>query len=106
MVDWIFVSLTALSGLFFTLGDILFKWWAGKSNHMFMVGALMTYLIAGLFLAFSFQRRELAVANAVMISFNIMAVTIAGFTIFKEVLGLKEIIGITLVIIAVIIFNI
>jgi multidrug transporter EmrE-like cation transporter len=105
MLDWIFIMLTLCSGLFFTLGDVLFKWWAGKSNIIFMIFALVTYLIAGLFLAFSFQRRELAVANAVMISFNIVAVTIVGFTLFKEVLGLKEIIGITLVIIAVIILN-
>jgi multidrug transporter EmrE-like cation transporter len=105
MIDWIFLTLTLCSGLFFTLGDVLFKWWAGKSSTLFMILALITYLIAGLFLAFSFQRKELAVANAVMISFNIIAVTVAGFFLFKEVLGLKEMIGITLVIIAVIILN-
>lgn len=105
MIDWIFILLTASSGLFFTLGDILFKYWAEKSNILFMISALVTYLIAGMFLAFSFQRRELAVANAVMISFNIVAVTIIGLTLFREILGLKEIIGITLVIIAVIILN-
>jgi small multidrug resistance pump len=105
MIDWMFIMLTLCSGLFFTLGDIFFKWWAGKSSLTFMILALITYLIAGLFLAFSFQRKELAVANAVMISFNIIAVTIVGFLLFKEVLGLKEMIGITLVIIAVIILN-
>lgn len=106
MIDWIFIGLVALSALLFTGGDVFLKYWAQNSNLYYMLTAFVFYLIAGVVLAVSFKRRELAVAIAVLTCFNLIAIAILGLVIFKEALGLKEIIGITLAILAIIVFNI
>ena len=105
-MDWIFIILAAASGLLFTAGDVFLKYWAVKSNPYHMAVAFVFYIIAGIVLAFSFKRKEIAVAVAVLICFNLVTVAILGFTLFKETLGLKEIIGLTLAIFAIIILNI
>lgn len=105
-MDWIFLLLAAFSGILFTIGDIFLKFWALKSNYINMVVAIIFYIIAGVVLAYSFKRREIAIAVAVLICFNLITIAIVGFTLFKEVLGLKEIIGISLAIVAIIVLNI
>jgi multidrug transporter EmrE-like cation transporter len=105
MIDWIFISLTALSALLFTGGDVFLKYWTQKSSPTYMIIAFAFYLIAGVVLAMSFKRRELAVAIAVLTCFNLIAIAVIGLVLFKEVLGLKEIIGITLAILAIVVFN-
>jgi len=106
MIDWIFILLVSISGLLFTAGDIFLKYWAGKSSPLYMAIAIVFYVIAGLFLAYSFKRRELAVAIAVLTCVNLLAIALVGFTLFKEVLGLKEIIGISFAFLAVILLTI
>jgi len=102
-MDWIFIILAASSGLLFTAGDIFLKYWANKSNPYTMIIAFIFYIIAGTVLAFSFKRKEIAIAVAVLICFNLLTVAILGVTIFKETLGLKEIVGISLALIAIIV---
>ena len=58
-----------------------------------MALAFLFYLIGGVVLGFSFRRKEIAIA--VLISFNLIAVAILGFTLFKESLGLKQILGLS-----------
>ena len=105
-MDWIFIALAASSGLIFTVGDIFLKYWATKSNPYTMIIAFIFYIIGGVILAYSFKRKEIAVAVAVLICFNLITVAILGFTIFKETLGLKEIIGLSLALTAIILLNI
>ncbi len=105
-MDWIFLLLAAASGLVFTLGDILLKYWSNSNNHYLLGAGFAVYLIAGLLLALSFKRKEIAVAVAVLICFNLITVAILGFTLFREALGLKEVIGISLAITAVILLNV
>ncbi|MFH0831713.1 MAG: SMR family transporter [archaeon] len=105
-MDIIFMILAAASGLLFTGGDVFLKYWAVKPNPYHMAIAFVFYIIAGTVLAFSFKRKEIAVAVAVLICFNLITVAILGFTLFKETLGLKEIIGISLAIVTIIILNI
>jgi len=105
-MDWLFIVLTAVSGVIFTAGDVFLKYWSQKSNPYLMAAGFLAYIIAGTLLALSFKRKDIAVAVAVLICFNLITVAILGFTLFKEVLGLKEIIGISLAIVAVIVLNI
>ena len=72
----------------------------------FMLSAFAIYIMAAVMTAYSFKRREIAVAVAVLLCFNLIALAILGFTLFKETLGLKEIIGITLTLFAIVIFNV
>ena len=105
-MDWIFVLLATGSGVVFAVGDILLKFWANKPNVSFMVSAFILYIIAGFLLAYSFRRREIAVALAVLLCANLLLVTIIGFTVFKETLGLKEMIGVTLTMISIILLTV
>ncbi len=104
-MDWIFLLLAALSGLLFTVGDIFLKYWANRSYPYQMALAFLFYLIGGVVLGFSFRRKEIAIAVAVLICFNLIAVSIIGFTLFKESLGLKQVLGLSLVAIAIFILN-
>ncbi len=105
-MDWIFILLAGLSGVLFTTGDIFLKYWSNKSSPYTMGAAFMFYIIAGTLLALSFKRREIAVAVAVLICFNLIAVAILGFVLFRETLGLKEVIGLSLIIIAIVLLNV
>jgi multidrug transporter EmrE-like cation transporter len=105
-MDWIFVLLAGISGLLFTGGDVFLKYWANASKpHNLIIGFLF-YIAAGTILALSFKRKEIAVAVAVLVCFNLITVAILGLTIFKETIGLKEMIGISLAAVAIIIFNV
>lgn len=105
-MDWMFIVLGAVSGILFTLGDVFLKYWSNKSPSYYLVIGFLFYILAGTVLAFSFKRKEMAVAVAVLICFNLIAVSVLGFTIFKETLGLKEIIGMSLAITAVIVLSV
>jgi len=105
-MDWIFIILAATSGIFFTIGDVFLKYWANKSNSFDMIIAFIFYIIAGVVLAYSFKRKEMAVAVAVLICFNLITIAIVGFTLFKETLGLKEVIGISLALTSIIVLNV
>ena len=105
-MDWTFIILAGSSGIVFAFADILLKYWSVKSNHWFMIGAFLLYIVAGLLLAFSFKRKEVAVALAVLLCFNLILIAVLGFTLFKETLGLKEIIGITFALIAIVVLSI
>jgi multidrug transporter EmrE-like cation transporter len=105
-MDWMFVILGAASGILFTLGDVFLKYWASKSPSYYLVLGFLFYILAGTVLAFSFKRKELAVAIAVLICFNLITVSILGFTIFKETLGVKEFVGMGLAIAAVVVLSV
>lgn len=70
-----------------------------------MAAGFIFYILAGLFLAFSFKRQGIAVAVAVLICFNLITVTLLGFVLFKEVLGLKEALGLGLALVVIILLN-
>ncbi|MBN1645644.1 hypothetical protein JW868_01240 [Candidatus Woesearchaeota archaeon] len=105
-MDWIFLILAATAGVVFTGGDIFLKYWATKASPYFLVFAFLLYIIAGTLTAFSMKRKEIAVAIAVLICVNLIAVAVLGFTLFKETLNLKAILGISLALVAVIILSI
>ena len=105
-MDWTFIALAAASGLIFTAGDVLLKYWANKGSPYLMAAGFAAYIAAGFLLALSFKRKEIAVAVAVLICFNLITVAILGSTIFKEALGMKEIIGISLAVTATILLNV
>lgn len=105
-MDWMFIFLGAASGFLFTLGDVFLKYWANKSPSYYLVIGFLFYILAGTVLAFSFKRKELAVAIAVLICFNLITVSVLGFTLFKETLGVKEFIGMGLAIAAVIVLSV
>lgn len=105
-MDWTFLGLAAASGLLFTAGDILLKYWAESAGKLHFVGALLLYLVAAVALGFSFRRREVAVAVAVLVSFNVIAISVAGFYLFGESLAPRELAGIALAVIAVVLLNV
>lgn len=104
-MDWLFILLSAGSGILFTAGDLFLKYWADNSRPWDMVFAFTFYILAGVALAFAFKRKEIAIAVAVLICFNLILVACIGFFVFKEPLGTKEIIGLSLAAVAVVLLN-
>ena len=104
-MDPIFLLFAGVSALLFIVGDVLLKFWAERSNVWFMIIAFAVYIVAGFFTALSLKRKDLAIAIAVMLSINLIGVALIGFTVFKEALGLKEVIGISFALAAIIILN-
>ncbi len=105
-MDWIFILLAATSGILFTAGDVFLKLWAESSRFYYVLVALFVYVIATIALGYSFKREKIAIAVAVLICFNLITVAFVGFTYFQETLGLKEVIGISLALLAVILLNV
>ncbi len=104
-MDWIFILLAAASGVLFTAGDVFLKFWAESSTFYYMLIALLLYVIASIALGYSFKREKIAIAVAVLICFNLITVALVGFTFFHETLGLKEILGIGLALVAIVLLN-
>lgn len=94
MKNWL--PLTLICGVLYTLGDLFMKKWALKPSwSMYLLGALM-YVIGMNFLAFSYRFKNIAVATALAVIFNIIALTVISITYFKEPLTIKQMFGLIL----------
>jgi len=97
--------LMILCGAAYTVGDIAMKKWImHPSLWPYLVGALM-YLIGMNFLAFSYLYRNIAVATAVCVIINIVSLTIISWVFFKEPLTVRQLAGIAVSMIAVLLLE-
>lgn len=105
-MDWIFLLLAGMSGLMFTSGDIFLKYWSMQAGHWMFGLGLLSYTFAATFLAYSFKRKEIALTVAVLLCFNLITVALLGWWLFDEAPGLKEIIGMSMALGAIVLINI
>lgn len=99
------ILLLFIGGLGLTLGDVIMKKWVVSSNHMFYVVGMIAYVIAIGFLAESFKYKNFAVANAICVGFNIIALAIVSWLYFKEALSLAQVLGIGLVVVGIVVLE-
>jgi multidrug transporter EmrE-like cation transporter len=93
--------LTIICGIFYTAGDIAMKKWiTNPTIGSYVIGALL-YVVGMNFLAFSYKYKNIAVATALCVIVNIILLTIVSWVYFKEPLTTKQLVGITLSMIAI-----
>ena len=80
-------------GVLLTLGDIVFKYYAGHHN-VYLYGLGLLLYIAGLVpLIESYKFTNIEVASALLVLFNIAILTVAGWLLFKEKISALELVG-------------
>lgn len=81
------------------------KKWVNTNAYIFYFLGLFVYLIGLNFLAQSFRFKNIAVASAIFIIFNIVTLSFVSWLYFKESLSLLQIAGIVIGIIAIVVLE-
>jgi multidrug transporter EmrE-like cation transporter len=101
-MNWLALGLLAIGGVVLTIGDLFMKKWVVSNFFWIYIIGMFFYIIGLNFLAFSFKYKNIAVASVIFILINIITLLLFSYFYFKEKLGIYEIAGITLGIIAII----
>lgn len=96
MMQYLPLILLFIGGLILTIGDIVMKKWVSNNNTSIFLIGLMIYLVALIFLAYSFKYKNIAVASTIFVIFNIITLLFFSWFYFKETLTPLQIIGIVL----------
>ena len=99
------IVLLFIGGVGLTVGDIIIKKWVVSSNHIFYIIGMIAYVIAIGFLAESFKYKNMAVANAICVGFNIITLVIVSWFYFKETLTISQLIGVGLVVLGIVVLE-
>lgn len=91
-----------LSGIFLTAGDVVIKKWVNENNKLFYLIAWILYLIGVYLMIETFKSRNIAVATALSVIFNVVTLTIFTYFYFKEPLSTGQLVGIILSVSAII----
>ena len=94
-----------IGGLGLTIGDVIIKKWVTTNNHIFYLVGMVAYVIAIGFLAESLKYKNMAVANAICVGFNVVTLVIVSWFYFKETLTITQLIGIGLVIAGIVVLE-
>ena len=91
-----------VGGVLLTLGDIVFKYYAGHhSPYLYGLGLLL--YVGGLIpLIESYKYANIEVASALLVLFNIAILTLVGWLFFKEHIGVAELLGLFFAVLAII----
>ena len=88
-------TLILISGaIFLTIGDVVFKYWTGHEKLPLYILGLLLYLIGLMFLVWSYKFENIEVASALLVIFNIIALTVIGWLYFNERISVIELLGI------------
>ena len=85
-----------IGGVFLTLGDVIYKYWAGHEHLSLYLIGLALYLVGLVFLVESYKFQNIEVSSALIVLFNIAMLTLVGWAYFHEKIGLFEIAGLLL----------
>ena len=92
-------------GIILTAGDVLMKKWSVSNDPFLYAAGMVLYLISLNFLAYSFKLKDLAIASALVVIFNILSLAAIGYFFFDEKLSVSKMIGLLLFTAAVILFE-
>ena len=82
------------------------KWWFVHKSYLYLLGAFLSLGIAAIFFACTLKYQNLVVMNLVWIGLSVLTGTLAGLLIFKESIGVLQIVGMIIVLIGVVLLNI
>ncbi|MBX9809723.1 hypothetical protein K2X92_05025 [Candidatus Gracilibacteria bacterium] len=91
-----------IGGILLTLGDIALKKWAISDKYMFYGLGLFLYLIGIIFFSFTLREKNLAIANTILVTVNIISLACVSHFYFEEKLSIVQLGGIILCMIGVI----
>jgi multidrug transporter EmrE-like cation transporter len=94
-----------LGGSILTLGDIALKKWAIDDKYLYYAIGLLCYLVGVIFFSLTLREKNLAIANTILVTVNIVTLTLVSYFYFHERLSLVQIGWILLSIIGVVILE-
>ncbi|MFA6460872.1 MAG: EamA family transporter [Candidatus Woesearchaeota archaeon] len=99
-------TILLIAGLCVTSGDIVLALWAKQSKaYLFLIGMLLN--VAGIIVyAQSLRLESVGIATAMFLGINILAVTIMGMFVFKEMLNLKQALGLAGMVLAMVVLEV
>lgn len=100
------LTILLIAGITLTIGDLFAGIWIKKSKKIFYILTLFLYMIGLNFLIYSFRFEDIAVASIIMEIFNIVTLTFAGIFLFKENITRREVAGIIVGLISVLILEV
>jgi multidrug transporter EmrE-like cation transporter len=83
-------------GIFLTIGDIVFKYWAGQEGWPLYLFGMALYVCGLVPLVASYKYANIELASALLILFNIVLLTIVGWLYFHEKIQPLEVLGLLL----------
>ena len=89
--------LIILSGsIFLTVGDIMAKIWVQHNKPLYYAVTLGLYMVGMIFLTQSFRYKNIAIASMLLITLNILTLTLWSWLVYGETLNGVEITGLVL----------
>ncbi len=104
-MDWGTLALVAVAATFEMGGDVTLKLWAERGNNWHFGLGLLTYAISIALFAVALRRAPLAIIFSLWVGIAIAGLTLIGWWFFDEALKLRQLIGVALVMIAVILLQ-
>jgi small multidrug resistance pump len=100
-MDWGTLALIVVAAALEITGDLALKLWAEKDVALYFGFGLLVYVGSLILFAITLRRAQLAIIFTLWVGVAIVGLALIGWRFFDESLGLKQIIGIALVVIAV-----
>ncbi len=82
------------------------KKWSVSNDPCLYTAGMALYLLSLNFLAYSFKHKDIAIASALLIIFNIASLAVVGYFLFDEKLSAGKIVGLLLFTAAVFLFEV
>jgi small multidrug resistance pump len=104
-IDWTLWGLLLLAAALELTGDLAFKWWAETNRWLGLVLGLIVYALALIIFAVLLRRAELAVIFALWVGIATVLLALAGRWLFGEILSLRQMAGLALVVVGMILLQ-
>src|SRR5690606_16376712 len=91
--------------LFDTFGDLLMKNWVINNSKIYFAGGMLFYVVGLSFLAYSFTFKNIVIASVLFLIFNVVLLSLVNWFVYSEALSHKEIAGLCLGLMAVVLFE-
>ena len=100
------LALLLAGGMLLTIGDIFTKQWVKTNLPWIFMSVLAIYLLGLVFLVYSFRHKNIATASMILVLFNIITLALVSSKYYHEQLSSRELVGIILGLLAVILLEI
>jgi small multidrug resistance pump len=104
-MDWIYILYIIIIGLLDAVAMISAKLWFVHKNPWYLFGAFLGLGLATVFFSFTLKYQNLVVMNIIWVGLSVTSGTLVGLLMFKESVGILQIIGMIVVLIGVVLLN-
>lgn len=94
-----------IGALFDTFSHLLMKSWASGNSKLYFAAGMLFYVVGLSFLAYSFTFKNIVIAAVVFLILNVTLLSIVNWLVYSEALSHKEIAGLCLGIMAIVLFE-